>query len=59
MFYPNPFDFDRSGDLGFSEQAFQNEFLSDGLDAAEENDDNDNYASGDSDDAFDNGWGDD
>ena len=28
MLYPNPFDFDRSGDLGFSEQAFQNEFLS-------------------------------
>ena len=28
MLYPNPFDFDRSGDLGFSEEAFQNEFLS-------------------------------
>ena len=32
MMYPNPFDFDRSGDLGFSEQAFQNEFLSEGFD---------------------------
>lgn len=32
MFYPNPFDFDRSGDLGFSELAFQNEFLSGGFD---------------------------
>ena len=32
MFYPNPFDFDRSGDLGFPERAFQNEFLSGGFD---------------------------
>ena len=32
MMYPNPFDFDRSGDLGFSGEAFQNEFLSGGFD---------------------------
>ena len=28
MLYPNPFDFDRSGDLGFPERAYMNEFLS-------------------------------
>ena len=36
MFYPNPFDFDRSGDLGFPEQAFQNEFLSGEFDEDQE-----------------------
>lgn len=33
MIYPNPFDFDRSGDLGFTERAYENEFLSGYFDA--------------------------
>ena len=41
MFYPNPFDFDRSGDLGFPERAFQNEFLSGGLDDDDQDDEYD------------------
>ena len=43
MLYPNPFDFDRSGNLGFSEQAFQNEFLSGGYDENQDEDYDDDW----------------
>ena len=43
MLYPNPFDFDRSGDLGFSEQAYQNEFLSGGFDEDHDEGDEDDW----------------
>lgn len=48
MMYPNPFDFDRSGDLGFSEEAFQNEYLSGGFD--DNDDDSSEYDFDDGDD---------
>ena len=41
MFYPDPFDFDGSGDLDFSEQAFRDEFLSDGFDDDSDADEDD------------------
>ena len=50
MLYPNPFDFDRSGDLGFSEEAFQNEFLSGGFDDDDNDDAGGDYDSVDNDD---------
>ena len=43
MLYPNPFDFDRSGDLGFPEKAFQNEFLSGTYDEDEEGREDDDF----------------